>query len=66
MKTKFSEICPVLPSQNIERDVEWYREKVGFSVLHKDDMYAVLRRENLCIHLQWHADTDDDLSLIHI
>ncbi len=60
MKTKFSEICPVLPSQNIERDVEWYREKVGFSVLHKDDMYAVLRRENLCIHLQWHADTDDD------
>ena len=23
-------------------------------------MYAVMRRENLFIHLQWHADTEDD------
>lgn len=60
MKTKFLEISPVLPSQNIDRDVNWYQEKVGFKLLHKDHMYAVLRRENICIHLQWHADTEDD------
>ncbi|MCX2679794.1 glyoxalase/bleomycin resistance/extradiol dioxygenase family protein [Galbibacter sp. EGI 63066] len=60
MKTKFFEISPVLPSQDIDRDVDWYERKVGFKLLHKDSMYAVLRRENLCIHLQWHADTEDD------
>ena len=60
MKTEFIEISPVLPSQNIDRDVNWYQTKVGFKLLHKDSMYAVMRRENLCIHLQWHADTEDD------
>lgn len=60
MHTKFLEISPVMPSSNIIRDVNWYREKMGFEVLSKDDMYAVLKRENLCIHLQWHANTEDD------
>lgn len=60
MKTVLLEISPVLPSQDIDRDVAWYEAKVGFKLLHKDDMYAVMRRENLCIHLQWHADTEDD------
>jgi hypothetical protein len=23
-------------------------------------MYAVLYRENICLHLQWHADTPND------
>ena len=60
MKTEFLEISPVLPSQDIDRDVNWYEEKVGFQLLQKDGMYSVMRRENLCIHLQWHADTEDD------
>ena len=53
-------IIPVLPSANIERDIAWYLEKTGFEVHFSDNMYAVLYREDLCIHLQWHADTDDD------
>ncbi|WP_020527045.1 bleomycin resistance family protein [Flexithrix dorotheae] len=60
MKTKFLEITPVLPSQNIDRDVDWYESNVGFKLVYKDQMYAVLKRENLNIHLQWHADTDED------
>ncbi|NNE25759.1 MAG: glyoxalase/bleomycin resistance/extradiol dioxygenase family protein [Saprospiraceae bacterium] len=56
----FIEISPVLPSQDIERDIAWYEEHLGFTTLSKDSMYAVMRRENLCLHLQWHADTDDD------
>lgn len=60
MKTKLLEISPVLPSQDIDRDVVWYEKHVGFKLLHKDKMYAVMRRENICIHLQWHADTDND------
>lgn len=54
------EISPVLPSQDINRDVEWYETYVGFKLIHKDNMYAVMKRENFCIHLQWHADTKDD------
>lgn len=60
MKTEFLEISPVLPSQNINRDVTWYEKHTGFKLLHKDNMYTVMRRENLSIHLQWHADTEDD------
>jgi hypothetical protein len=60
MKTEFITMIPVLPSQNIKRDVAWYRERTGFECLHADDMYAVLYRDNLMLHLQWHADTADD------
>lgn len=60
MKTEFLEISPVLPSQDLDRDVEWYEKQVGLNLLRKDKMYAILRRENICIHLQWHADTEDD------
>ncbi|MCP9199481.1 glyoxalase/bleomycin resistance/extradiol dioxygenase family protein [Gramella sp. GC03-9] len=57
---EFLEISPVLPSQDIDRDVKWYQEKLGFKLLHKDSKYAVIRRANICIHLQWHADTEED------
>ncbi|MFL5742151.1 MAG: hypothetical protein ACJ75B_18150 [Flavisolibacter sp.] len=53
-------IIPVLPSSDIERDISWYRQKTGFEELFHDKMYAVLTRGNLCIHLQWHADTESD------
>ena len=53
-------IIPVLPSSDIDRDMAWYKEKTGFKSYFSDNMYAVLHRDNLCIHLQWHADTDDD------
>jgi len=53
-------IIPVLPTRDIKRDVEWYEKYVGFISLYNDDMYAVLRRDDHRIHLQWHADTDED------
>ncbi len=53
-------IIPVLPSSDIERDVKWYKEKTGFDAVFYDKMYAVLHRENLSIHLQWHANTEND------
>jgi hypothetical protein len=60
MKTEFLQIIPVLPTQNIDRDIVWYREHAGFETHFADKMYAILYRENLVIHLQWHADTPDD------
>jgi hypothetical protein len=60
MDTDLLLIIPVLPSANIERDVKWYKENTGFEAAYSDKMYAVLRRDHLCIHLQWHADTESD------
>jgi hypothetical protein len=58
--TNLRQIEPVLPSQNIQRDIAWYQKYTGFTPIHADDMYAVLKREHLYIHLQWHADTESD------
>jgi len=59
MKTEFLTI-PVLPTSDIERDIVWYKEKLGLRTHFADKMYAVLYRDNLWIHLQWHADTVED------
>ncbi len=60
MNTELDKIIPVLPSQDIKRDIAWYKEYTGFEVLFEDEMYACLKRKGLSIHLQWHADTEDD------
>ena len=58
--SRFLQISPVLPSQNIKRDIAWYEKYTGFDLVHADDMYAVLKRDKQYIHLQWHADTEED------
>lgn len=57
---QFLSMTPVLPSQNIKRDIEWHERYTGFNYNFGDDMYAGLKRDGLFIHLQWHADTQDD------
>jgi hypothetical protein len=58
--SRFLGVIPVLPSSDIARDIVWYKEKTGFETVYADNMYAVLYRENLSIHLQWHADSPTD------
>lgn len=60
MSTEILNVIPVLPSSDIDRDIIWYKEKMGLEIYLADNMYAILFRDNLCLHLQWHADTDDD------
>lgn len=60
MNTEVITIIPVLPSSDIERDIAWYKEKMGFETHFADKMYAVLYRDNMIINLQWHASTEDD------
>ena len=59
-QAQFISVTPVLPSADIARDINWYGKHVGFDHLFSDKMYAGLKRENILIHLQWHADTPDD------
>lgn len=58
--TELLSVVPVLPSADVARDVKWYTEKLGFKIYFADKMYAMIYRENICIHLQWHADTPND------
>ena len=61
MNTEFVKIIPVLESADIDRDVKWYKQKTGFEVsFSHEKMYAGLCRDNLEIHLQWHAGTEGD------
>lgn len=60
LKSDLLSIVPVLPSEDIERDVAWYAEKTGFVCKGHDGMYAVLKRRDLYIHLQWHSGTASD------
>ena len=44
----------------MERDLAWYEKHTGFKKVFGDPMYAGLRRDGLELHLQWHADTEED------
>ena len=59
-KTEFLSMAPVLPSSHISTDISWYEEKAGFQINFHDDRYASISRDNIFIHLQWHADTNED------
>ena len=60
MKTEFIGTVPVLPSNDINRDIEWYSHTLGFVKTFGDHMYAGMRLEEIELHLQWHADTPED------
>jgi len=53
-------VCPVLSTSDLERDIKWYEKYVGFSLNYMEEGYAVLKRENLWIHLQWHYGNEED------
>lgn len=53
-------IIPVLPSSDMERDVAWYRDKMGMELYFSNKLYAVLCREDIVLHLQAHADIEND------
>ena len=50
---------PVLPSPDVVRAVEFYRDVLGFTVAAlTDEPYAVLKRDQVTIHL-WQCDDPD-------
>ena len=49
-----SQTIPALPVHDAGRAVDFYREKLGFDVLHHDGGFAVLARDEAVVHL-WEA-----------
>jgi len=48
---KMTKTIPALPVQNIRKAAEFYRIKLGFSVPHQDEGFAILARDEVEIHL---------------
>lgn len=57
---EFLHVCPVLPTDDLIRDIRWYEKQTGFKLTYKEKGYAVLSRATQWIHLQWHANTEED------
>jgi catechol 2,3-dioxygenase-like lactoylglutathione lyase family enzyme len=51
---KLSQTIPALPVRDATRAVAFYRDRLGFDVLHQDGGFAVLGRDDAVVHL-WQA-----------
>ena len=51
---KLGQTIPALPVRNAEHAVAFYRDRLGFDVLHHDGGFAVLARDDAVLHL-WEA-----------
>jgi catechol 2,3-dioxygenase-like lactoylglutathione lyase family enzyme len=45
---------PALPVRDMAKSVEFYRDTLGFEVLHRETAFAILRRDAVDLHL-WAA-----------
>ena len=51
------QVHPVLPSQDVAVSIDFYVNRLGFTLAFKDaekPAYAGVRRDSIEIHLQWH------------
>jgi catechol 2,3-dioxygenase-like lactoylglutathione lyase family enzyme len=55
--TRLAETIPALPVHDVATAVEFYRERLGFAVLHHDGGFAVLGRDAAVVHL-WEASDE--------
>ena len=52
-----TQTIPALPARDVAKAVDFYRERLGFEVLHHDGGFAVLRRDDAELHL-WQASDE--------
>jgi catechol 2,3-dioxygenase-like lactoylglutathione lyase family enzyme len=52
-----SQTIPALPVRDARRAVDFYRDRLGFEVVHHEDGFAVVRRDGAELHL-WQAGDD--------
>ena len=64
-QTTFLHVSPVLASSSVQRDVDWYTEKLGFTNVYDSTRYqdgpmdyAVIGRQGLYLHLQFQYPKD--------
>ena len=55
--TTLSQTIPALPVRDAARAVEFYRDRLGFDVVHQDAGFAVMSRDDAVLHL-WEASDE--------
>jgi catechol 2,3-dioxygenase-like lactoylglutathione lyase family enzyme len=55
--TTLSQTSPALPVRDAARAVAFYRDRLGFDVLHQDAGFAVMSRDDAVLHL-WEASDE--------
>ena len=55
--TRLGQTIPALPVRDAVASVDFYRDRLGFDVLHHDGGFAVLRRDDAVLHL-WQASDE--------
>jgi catechol 2,3-dioxygenase-like lactoylglutathione lyase family enzyme len=55
--SKLGQTIPALPVRDAAASVDFYRDRLGFEVLHNDGGFAVLRRDEAVLHL-WEASDE--------
>jgi catechol 2,3-dioxygenase-like lactoylglutathione lyase family enzyme len=57
VKATLSQTIPALPVRDAAAAVGFYRDRLGFEVLHQDSGFAVLGRDDAVVHL-WEASDE--------
>jgi catechol 2,3-dioxygenase-like lactoylglutathione lyase family enzyme len=55
--SRLGQTIPALPVRDAAASVDFYRDRLGFEVLHHDGGFAVLRRDEAVVHL-WEASDE--------
>lgn len=55
--TQLGQTIPALPVRDMSAAVDFYRDRLGFQVLHHDGGFAVVNRDDATIHL-WEASDE--------
>jgi catechol 2,3-dioxygenase-like lactoylglutathione lyase family enzyme len=55
--TRLNQTIPALPVRNAATSVAFYRDRLGFEVLHHDGGFAVMGRDDAVLHL-WEASDE--------
>jgi catechol 2,3-dioxygenase-like lactoylglutathione lyase family enzyme len=55
--TRLGQTIPAMPVRDAAAAVSFYRDRLGFGVLHHDGGFAVLRRDEAVVHL-WQASDE--------
>jgi catechol 2,3-dioxygenase-like lactoylglutathione lyase family enzyme len=55
--TTLSQTIPALPVRDAARAVDFYRDRLGFDVVHQDAGFAVVSRDDAVLHL-WEASDE--------
>jgi catechol 2,3-dioxygenase-like lactoylglutathione lyase family enzyme len=53
-RPRLDETIPALPARDVAAAVDFYRDRLGFAVLHHDGGFAVVCRDDAVVHL-WEA-----------